>query len=110
MEILLYAKENGKEPFSEWLEALKDLKARSKIRTRLDRLFLGNFGDTKSLKGGLFELRINYGPGYRVYFGQRGSMLILLLLGGDKSSQSDDIKKASCYWQEYLFYENKKKI
>jgi len=110
MEILIYANERGREPFSEWLGLLKDLKARSIIRTRLDRLFLGNLGDAKSLKGGLFELRIHYGPGYRVYFGERGSVLILLLMGGDKSSQSEDIKKARSYWQEYLEYEEKKKI
>ena len=74
---------------------------RAKILTRIDRLKLGNFGDCKSLQEGICELRIHYGPGIRVYFGKTGKTVILLLCGGDKSSQTRDIAKAKEYFKEY---------
>lgn len=68
---------------------------------RLDRISLGNFGDCRSVGEGVQELRIDYGPGYRVYFGQLGSTIVLLLCGGDKSAQAKDINLAHYYWSEY---------
>lgn len=82
------------EMFSEWLRRLRDRQARSIIQARIDRLASGNSGDVKPVGAGVSELRISHGPGYRVYFFQRGQTLILLLCGGDKSSQSADIKQA----------------
>jgi putative addiction module killer protein len=80
--------------FSDWLRKLRDEKARSRILIRIRRLSLGNFGDAKPVGNGVSELRIDYGPGYRVYLQQRGSMLVLLLAGGSKKTQSADIAKA----------------
>ncbi len=80
--------------FSDWLGSLRDRRARARIVTRLDRLSGGNFGDHKSVKDGVFELRIDYGPGYRVYLFQRGKELVILLCGGDKRTQDADIAHA----------------
>lgn len=99
--IELYVSPDGKTPFTEWLNALKDTKARAKIRVRLDRLKLGNLGDCRSVGAGVFELRVDFGPGYRVYFGQVGTQIVVLLWGGDKSTQDADIKKAQAYWADY---------
>jgi len=79
--------------FRDWLKALKDRRAAARIEIRIGRAEFGNLGDTKFFDG-IGELRIDYGPGYRVYFVRRGQMLIILLCGGDKSSQKSDIKKA----------------
>ncbi|MBA4163883.1 MAG: addiction module antitoxin RelB [Erythrobacter sp.] len=81
--------------FSEWLGSLRDRRARARIVTRLDRLAGGNFGDHKPVKGGVFELRVDYGPGYRVYLFQRGKELVILLCGGDKRTQDADIAHAN---------------
>jgi len=80
--------------FARWLDDLPDLRARARIQARIERLAFGNAGDVKPAGEGVSELRIDYGPGYRVYFKRRGQRLIILLAGGDKSSQSRDIKKA----------------
>lgn len=82
------------EVFLKWLLGLRDIRARARIQARIHRLELGNFGDTKPVGEGVSELRIDYGPGYRVYFVRRRSELVILLAGGDKSSQSKDIAKA----------------
>ena len=82
------------EEFSRWLADLRDLRARAKVQARIERLKCGNPGDIKAIREGLYELRITYGPGYRVYLLQRDKALIILLAGGDKSSQSNDIKKS----------------
>ena len=100
-ELWIYVTADGQEPFSEWLTSLRDHRARAKIRVRLDRVSMGNFGDCHGVGDGVQELRINYGPGYRVYFGQEGSTIVLLLCGGDKSTQSKDIEAAKRYWSEY---------
>lgn len=100
-QVELYITSDGKSPFEEWLTGLKDGKARAKIRVRLDRLSLGNFGDSKSVGSGIFELRVDFGPGYRVYFGQVGDTVVVLLCGGDKSSQTKDIKNANKFWADY---------
>jgi putative addiction module killer protein len=82
------------EIYSRWFNSLRDRQARSRIDLRLRRLFMGNPGDVKPFGQGVSELRIDYGPGYRVYFIQRGNMLIILLAGGDKRTQERDIKIA----------------
>lgn len=96
-----YQSSDGKCPFDEWYLRLKDTKTRLVIRKRINRLVLGNFGDSKSLKDRLFELRIDYGPGYRLYFTQEDQEIILLLLGGDKSTQTADIERAKEYYDDY---------
>jgi putative addiction module killer protein len=80
--------------FSKWLEKLRDRQARTRITARITRLRLGNPGDVRPIGDGISELRIDYGPGYRVYYVQRGDVLIILLCGGDKDSQPTDIAKA----------------
>ena len=80
--------------FDDWFTALRDIRARVRIQTRIDRLEMGNPGDSKAVGGGITELRIDYGPGYRVYFTQRGAVLVVLLCGGDKSTQQADITRA----------------
>ena len=99
--ILTYVKADGKAPFKDWLETLRDRKARAIIRTRINRIRLGNLGDCKPVGEGVIELRIKFGAGYRVYFGQEGDSIIILLSGGDKSSQDKDIKQAKKYWKDY---------
>ena len=80
--------------FTNWLAALSDLRARLHIVRRIDRMAAGNFGDAKSVGGAVKELRIDYGPGYRVYYTRRGNTVVILLCGGDKRTQSRDIRKA----------------
>ncbi len=80
--------------FARWFGSLRDVRAVAKIADRLKRASNGNFGDHKSVKGGVFEMRVDYGPGYRVYFFRRGNELVILLCGGDKRSQDDDITRA----------------
>jgi putative addiction module killer protein len=99
--IKTYVRSNGKSPFEDWISDLKDKSAKAKIFTRIDRIRFGNFGDCKSVGAGVFELRIHIGPGYRIYFGVVGAEVVLLLLGGDKSSQSRDIQTAQKYWKEF---------
>ncbi len=80
--------------FAAWLDALRDIHARARVQARIERMATGNFGDMKSVGEGISELRIDYGPGFRIYFTKRGSQLIILLVGGDKSSQRRDIQTA----------------
>lgn len=80
--------------FAKWFDGLKDTKAKSKIAARIARVEIGLMGDVKAVGGGVSELRIDFGPGYRVYFTKRGQQLIILLVGGDKGSQQRDIGKA----------------
>jgi len=82
------------EVFAKWVDNLKDLRARARVLARIERLAMGNPGDVKPVGEGVSELRISYGPGYRVYFKKKGRKLIVLLAGGDKGSQSRDIKTA----------------
>ncbi len=82
------------EEFESWMQQLRDIRAQLRIRARIERLSKGNPGDVKSVGEGIRELRVDYGPGYRVYLLQRGEMLIVLLCGGDKSTQAKDIKQA----------------
>lgn len=87
--------------FDEWLRALRDRRAVARITARIDRLASGNPGDVKPIGSGLSEMRIDHGPGYRVYFMQRGPIIIVLLCGGDKSSQQRDIEKAKALAAEW---------
>ena len=80
--------------YAQWLDKLRDRQAKARIAIRIRRLSLGNPGDVRPVGGGVSELRIDYGPGYRVYFLKQGAALVVLLAGGDKSSQADDIRKA----------------
>jgi putative addiction module killer protein len=80
--------------YNRWFNKLKDLRARSKINSRLYQIKNGNFGDFKSVSDGIFEIRIHYGPGYRIYYMREGEEVIILLVGGDKSTQQKDIEKA----------------
>ena len=89
-------------PFRQWLAALRDVRAQSVIDNRVGRLRLGNFGDCKPVGDGVAELRIDFGPGYRVYYGRQGPLVVVLLCGGDKATQSRDIAEAKRYWKEHL--------
>lgn len=100
--VLEYQTEDGHQPFSDWLLRLRDQEAAYRIDSRLGRLRLGNFGDAKSVGKGVSELRVPYGPGYRIYFGRKGDRVVVLLCGGAKSSQNNDIRKAQQYWADYL--------
>ena len=97
----MYQTSGEREPFNEWLISIRDVETQARIRARLERLEDGNLGDCQSVGEGVFELRIHFGSGYRVYFGQVGNTIILLLCGGDKSSQRQDIERAKTYWLEY---------
>lgn len=101
IEIEIYETRVGKSPFLDWVEELKETRTRAKIFTRLDRLKLGNFGDCKSIGGGISELRIHYGPGIRIYYSKVGTKIILLLCGGEKGSQKKDIKNAQVFLEDY---------
>lgn len=105
-KIDLYLLPDGICPFVQWLEGLRDRRARAKIRQSLDRLGLGNMGDFKSVGKGVLELRVNYGSGYRVYFARTGQQIVLLLCGGDKKTQNKDILKAQQYWMAFQKSEN----
>ena len=100
-EIKEYINARGKSPYREWVNSLKDIKTRARIRQRIDRLELGNIGDCESVGDGVHELRLDFGPGYRIYFGQVGKTVILLLCGGTKRKQQKDIDQAKQYWKDY---------
>jgi|GEM_PF-151294 len=92
---------NEKEPFAEWVSSLA-VKERTRIFTKLDRVETGNLGDHKSVGNGVWEFKFHFGPGYRIYYGEIDNTIILLLCGGDKSSQKKDVKKAKAYWKDWL--------
>jgi len=99
IEVSIYSTSSGKEPYSDWEDSL-DAKVRAIITTRLDRIKEGNFGDVTPVKGakGIWEIRFDYGPGYRIYYGKVNTKVILLLVGGDKKCQTRDIGRAKRYW------------
>ena len=100
-EVRVYQDRARRRPFEAWLERLKDAKTRAIIRERIARLMLGNTGDTKPVGEGVLELRVDFGPGYRVYYAQDGKRIVVLLCGGDKRSQASDIRNAKEYWKDY---------
>ena len=101
MEIRRYLTGSGKDVIGEWLTDLGDARARAKIAAWLTRLEAGNFGDCKPVGEGVWELRIDWGPGYRVYYARAGAAIVLLLCGGDKRKQSADITRAIEYLKDY---------
>ncbi|OGI04932.1 MAG: addiction module protein [Candidatus Melainabacteria bacterium GWF2_37_15] len=104
-EIEVYKTKSGKCPLNDWLDSIKDFSTRARIETRLNRLKYGNFGDYKYLSDGVSELRLQFGSGYRIYYSEIDNIIILLLLGGDKSIQNKDITKAKEYLK--IYKENK---
>lgn len=100
-EIRYYTTATGKNIVDGWLDSLRDDRAAARIATRLTRLAAGNYGDCKPLQDGIWELRIDYGPGYRVYYAKVGADCVLLLCGGDKRRQPSDVKRAIEYWKDY---------
>lgn len=101
MDIRIYTDETGRAPFEEWLDALKDAQGRARVRARIARLQAGNFGDCKPLRGGVLELRIDQGPGYRVFLSRQGPLTVLLLCGSDKSEQDKAIDLALAYLADW---------
>jgi putative addiction module killer protein len=99
--VVAYADPAGHEPFTDWLGGVRNSADRHRILLRLRRLEQGNFGDCKKVGSGVSELRLFFGPGYRVYYGQDGDRVIILLCGDNKGSQDKDIRAATAYWKEY---------
>lgn len=100
-QIIIYTDENGHEPYCSWIDSLKDKKGQQRIRTRIRRLAEGHYGDCNSVGEGVLELRMFFGPGYRVYFCEDADNIVVLLCGGDKDTQSQDIKNAKAYCKDY---------
>jgi putative addiction module killer protein len=100
-ELRTYRRLDGSYPFRDWFTALKDVKGQQIVLTRLDRLCLGNPGVCRHVGDGIWELKIDFGPGYRVYFGYHKETIVILLSGGDKRSQVKDILAAKRYWADY---------
>jgi len=100
-DIQYYVTARGACPVRSWLAEMQDLKAKVAVVRRIDRLVPGNFGDHKFVGSGVWELRIDVGPGYRLYYGHMGSAAVLLLCGGSKRTQDQDIRKALEYWADY---------
>ena len=96
-----YLTPDGRSPFRDWLQTL-DLLVRARVQARILRFEMGNLGDHKALDDGVWEARLAFGPGYRIYFGKDGRSIIVLLLGGDKASQSRDIRRSRRFWKDYL--------
>jgi len=101
-EIVIYQDKEGHEPFTTWLNKLRDISGRRRILTRLRRLEQGNYGDCEPVGEGLSELRLFFGSGYRVYFGEDAHNIIIILCGGDKGSQKKNIKFAKLCWKAYI--------
>jgi putative addiction module killer protein len=101
IELFRYRRDDGREPFTEWLDALRDKVAEARVRVRLRRLEAGNFGDCESVGDGVIELRVHMGAGFRIYCGRHGKTVVILLCGGDKSSQALDIVRAKEFWSEW---------
>lgn len=100
-QIEYYCRVDGHVPFEEWFKSLGDIEAKAIVRTRLNRVQIGNFGDCKPVRGGVHEIRIDFGPGYRVYFGKIGLTLVLILCGGSKKNQAKDISLAITFLADY---------
>jgi putative addiction module killer protein len=101
LSIREYLTADNRSPYREWLGTL-DVSVRARVQARVLRFELGNLGDSKSVGGGVWEARLAFGPGYRLYFGRQRRTVILLLLGGDKGSQSKDIRQARRYWMDFM--------
>ena len=99
--VLHYLTAAGSCPFREWMASIKDKAVRATVAARINRVRSGTMGDWKAVGEGVFELRIDRGPGYRVYFGRDGKTVVILLTGGEKRTQDSDIRKAKGYWRDY---------
>lgn len=99
--VLEFVDIKGANPFRTWLDSLRDVRAKAVITDRIARVRAGSIGDTNDVGGSVFELRVNFGPGYRIYFGNDGKTVVILLCGGDKSTQDKDIKTAKANWLSY---------
>ncbi len=102
MRVVIYVDEQQFSPFEFWLTSLQDKVIKERIFTRLDRIAEGNFGDHKFIAEGVWELRMNFGGGIRIYYGIYNYEVVLLLTGGNKNSQQRDIKKAVVFWKAYV--------
>jgi putative addiction module killer protein len=100
-EVREYRTRDGRRPLSEWIAALRGRSARARLLARIDRLGIGLRGDWKPVGQGVFELRVDYGPGYRIYCAAHRDEVVILLCGGDKRKQTQDIEKAHAYWQDF---------
>lgn len=101
IEVKAYQDKDGNQPYAKWLDGLTDNKAKARIVVRINRMAAGNFGDCQPVRDGVQELRIDYGPGYRVYLSKQGPVMVLLLCGGNKGSQSRDINLAIEYLNDW---------
>ncbi|HUD56870.1 MAG TPA: type II toxin-antitoxin system RelE/ParE family toxin [Terracidiphilus sp.] len=101
IELIRYQQEDGREPYTAWFRSLRDRMAKARIEARLHQIEYGNLGDCKPVGEGVTELRIHVGAGYRVYCGQRGQRIVILLCGGDKDSQARDIARAKVLWADW---------
>lgn len=104
--IEIYQLPNGTVPFTEWFNSIRDTKTSNRIQARLDSVEVGTLGEYGFVGDGVWELKLDFGPGYRIYYGQVDNTIILLLCGGDKSSQNRDIKRAKDYWVEFKERQN----
>ena len=100
IDVLVYRAENGRVPFAEWRDGI-DRMARARVDVAIDRLRAGNTSNLKALGSGLAELKLSFGPGYRIYLGQEGSRIVILLTGGTKHRQNADIERARQLWADY---------
>lgn len=100
-QVEFYVREDDATPYLEWFWSIRDRRTRNRIARRIDRIEQGNFGDHRSVGEGVWELRLFFGPGYRIYFAEAGDTVVLLLCGGDKRSQQQDIERAKTYWHDY---------
>ncbi len=101
INLVRYRQTNDDEPLSDWLGSIRDKIAQARIRIRLRQVEAGNFGDCESVGEGVSELRVHVGAGYRVYFGRHGQTVVVLLCGGDKRTQTNDIKRAKLFWADW---------
>jgi putative addiction module killer protein len=101
IETITYQDSNGNKPYADWLGSLTDKQTKARILVRVNRMAAGNFGDCKPLRDGVQELRVDIGPGYRMYLSRQGPVLVLLLCGGDKSDQSRDVERAIAYLKDW---------
>ena len=102
MEVIHYRTEDGSDVYQKWVDGLRDARARVAILRRVDRAAMGNFGDHKACRDGVSEMRIDHGPGYRVYYFQHGNVFVVLLCGGDKRTQDADISRAVAFKADFL--------
>lgn len=108
IQVIHYTTEEGDDPYQKWIDELKDVKAKARVLVRINRMAQGNYGDSKSVDSRVWELRIDWGPGYRVYFAQSGKEIVILLAGGSKKTQQSDIDAAVARWIEWKERKTKK--